>query len=117
MKRGLWTITLVLVFIGSNGWAGDGDLIVNGKLGLGTENPTGVFEIAGQVSVSSSDAIPTMTSNTTPSGRASADSEYASYYRLGRQWTILIIPMLRAGFLARRKHSLTGYNINSLPEK
>lgn len=78
MKKGLWTITLVLVFMGSNGWAGDGDLIVNGRLGLGTENPTGVFEIAGQVSVGSSDAIPTMTSNTTPSGRASADSEYSS---------------------------------------
>jgi hypothetical protein len=78
MKKGLWTITLVLVFIGSNGWADDGDLIVNGKLGLGTENPTGVFEIAGQVSVSSTDAIPTMTSPVTPSGAATADSEYSS---------------------------------------
>jgi hypothetical protein len=78
MKRGLWVITFVLVFIGSICWAGDGDLIVNGKLGLGTENPTGVFEIAGQVSVSSSDAIPTMTSPVTPSGAAAADSEYSS---------------------------------------
>jgi len=80
MKKRLWVITLGLLLIAVTGYAGDGDLIVNGKLGLGTTNPTGIFEIAGQVSVSGTNAIPTMTSNTTPSGIASADSSYNSAY-------------------------------------
>jgi hypothetical protein len=74
MKTRLWAIALGLLLSAVTAYAGDGDLIVNGKLGLGTTTPTGIFEIAGQVSVSLTNAIPTMTSNTSPSGRASADS-------------------------------------------
>jgi hypothetical protein len=79
MKK-IWVFVSGLLLIAVTGYAGDGDLIVNGKLGLGTDNPTGVFEIAGQVSVSATDAIPTMTSNTSPSGRASASSELLPTY-------------------------------------
>ena len=79
MKK-IWVIVSGLLWIAVSGYAGDGDLIVNGKLGLGTEDPTGVFEIAGQVSVSATNAIPTMTSNTAPSGIASADSFFNSDY-------------------------------------
>ncbi len=80
MKKIPLTLTFILLLIGVNVSAGDGDFIVNGRLGLGTTNPTGIFEIAGLItlSVSSTDAIPTMTSNTSPSGKASADSEYSS---------------------------------------
>jgi hypothetical protein len=78
MKKITLILTFSLLLIGIKVSAGEGDFIVNGKLGLGTTNPTGIFEIAGQVSVSSTNAIPTMTSYTFPSGWASADSEYSS---------------------------------------
>jgi hypothetical protein len=80
MKKKLWGITLGMLFFSLNVYAGDGDLLVNGKVGLRTTNPTGIFEIAGQASVGSSNAIPTMTSNTTPSGIVSADSIWNSAY-------------------------------------
>lgn len=79
MKIMLWVITLGLVFISVTGYAGDGDLIVNGKLGLRSTTPTGIFEIFGLISGSSEDAIPTLTSNTS-NGTASADSSYAATY-------------------------------------
>jgi len=79
MKK-IGVIVSGLLLIAVSGYAGDGDLIVNGKLGLGTDNPTGVFEIAGQFSSSATDAIPTMTSSTTPSGLASASSELLPTY-------------------------------------
>lgn len=78
MKKVLWAITLGVLLIGLNGYAADGDLIVNGKLGLRTTTPTGVFEIMGLVSVTPTDAIPTMTSYTSAGGTVSADSEYSS---------------------------------------
>ena len=80
MKRIILLLTLVFLLIGIRVFAGEGDFIVNGKLGLGTTNPAGIFEIAGLVNISASNAIPTMTSNTTPSGVASADSSYNSNY-------------------------------------
>lgn len=84
MKKPLWIITVGILLIGTTSMAGDGDLIVNGKLGLRSTNPTGIFEILGQVNVSSNDAIPTMTSNTAPSGIASADSNWSSDYQAWR---------------------------------
>lgn len=78
MKKILWTIQLGLLLIGSSGYSADGDLIVNGKLGLRTTTPSGVFEIMGSVSVTPTDAIPTMTSYTSAGGTVSADSEYSS---------------------------------------
>jgi hypothetical protein len=78
MKKKSWALIFILLIIAVNVSAGDGDFFVNGRLGLGTTNPTGIFEIAGKVSVSSSNAIPIMTSYTSPSGIASADSEYSS---------------------------------------
>lgn len=79
MKKRLWTITFGLLLIGINGYAGDGDLIVNGKLGLRSTTPAGIFEVFGLVSVSAQDAIPTLTSNTS-NGTASADSSWSSDY-------------------------------------
>jgi hypothetical protein len=85
MKKITLTLTLIFLFIGINVLAGEGDFIVNGKLGLGTTNPTGIFEVAGQVSVSATNAIPAMISNTSPAGVASADSEYSSsHYQVWR---------------------------------
>jgi hypothetical protein len=83
MKKGLWTITLGLLLIGINGYAGDGDLIVNGKLGLRSTTPAGIFEVFGMVSSGSGSAIPTLTSNTS-NGTASADSAYSTDYEAWR---------------------------------
>ena len=82
MKKIPLTLTFILLLIGVNVSAGDGDFIVNGRLGIGTTNPAGLLEISGLITLNDpgTDSIPTMTSNTSPSGKASADSEYASYY-------------------------------------
>jgi hypothetical protein len=79
MKK-LWVTTLMVLWISATGYAGDGDVLINGKLGLRTDAPTGVFEIVGQINGSILDAIPTMTSNTTPSGIASASSNWSVDY-------------------------------------
>jgi hypothetical protein len=79
MKK-LWVTTLMVLWISGTGYAGDGDVLINGKLGLRTAAPTGVFEIVGQISGGILDVIPTMNSNTSPSGIASASSSWTSSY-------------------------------------
>jgi len=52
MKRTILGLTVVFLFVGFNVFAGDGDLIVNGNLGIGTTNPTQKLDVAGAISIS-----------------------------------------------------------------
>ena len=45
MKAVLLVLMLGVLFIGVNLYAADGDLIVNGKIGIGTSNPAAKFEV------------------------------------------------------------------------
>jgi hypothetical protein len=45
MKTKILGLTVALLLIGVNGWAADGDLIVNGNTGLGTTSPSARLQI------------------------------------------------------------------------
>jgi len=72
-----------ILLVGATCLAGDGDLIINGKLGIRSDSPTGIFEVFGLISGSSGSAIPTLTSNTS-NGIASESSSWDSDYTAWR---------------------------------
>jgi hypothetical protein len=47
MKTRTVALMVVLLLIGVNGWAADGDLIVNGKMGVGTTSPIARLHVYG----------------------------------------------------------------------
>ncbi|MFH2047740.1 MAG: hypothetical protein ABIK92_21655 [Pseudomonadota bacterium] len=49
MKKSILGFVLGLLLIGSNGFAADGDLIVNGNVGVGTTTPTEKLDVNGTV--------------------------------------------------------------------
>ncbi len=49
MKKRVLVLAVGFLFIGINGFAADGDLIVNGNVGVGTTTPTEKLEVNGNV--------------------------------------------------------------------
>jgi hypothetical protein len=51
MKKNVFLLVVVLFIYGSNALAANGDLIVNGNLGVGTATPQSKLDVKGNISV------------------------------------------------------------------
>jgi hypothetical protein len=49
MKKKILGLIVVFLFTGLNGFSADGDLIVNGNVGIGTANPEYKLDVQGQI--------------------------------------------------------------------
>ena len=51
MKKLIWATAIILLLAGSQAFAADGDLIVNGKVGVGTATPQEKLEVKGTIKI------------------------------------------------------------------
>jgi hypothetical protein len=57
MKKRILVLVIGFLLIGINGFAADGDLIVNGNVGIGTTSPAYKLDVQGQIHATQGTAI------------------------------------------------------------
>ncbi len=69
MKTKILVLMCGLLFISSYLFAGDGDLIVNGNVGIGTTYPTAKLDVDGGARINSNGGIQLLLSSTATTGQ------------------------------------------------